>query len=179
MKNLMSLLIAATIIFATGHVSAQGGEDKSKRASPPASVKQTINGGATSTINYGRPSVKGRTIGKDLEPMDGKVWRAGANEATTFETDKAIMVEGKRLSPGKYAFFTLRNGAKWTLIFNKTWDTWGAFDYEKNKSHDALQVTVTQQKSASFAEKLTYTISKNGKVSLAWGNVLVTFNVSS
>ena len=177
MKNLIYLLAATTFLF-TSNVSAQENEDKSKRASPPASVTQTITGGATITISYGQPSVKGRTIGKDLEPMEGQVWRAGANEATVFETDKAIMIEGKLLAAGKYAFFTNSKGKKWTLIFNKTWKTWGAFDYQKNKGADALKVTVNEQKAPAFSEKLTYTISDNGEISLTWGDRLVRFKAS-
>ena len=132
MKKLLYMLVAATGLL-TNPASAQT-EDKSKRPSPPVEVSQTISGGATISIHYGQPSVKGRKIGKDLEPMEGKVWRAGANEATVFETDKAITIEGKALPAGRYAFFTKKEGKKWTLIFNKTWDTWGAYDYSKNKA---------------------------------------------
>src|SRR5687768_6088324 len=110
---LLNFLLIATIFVACAQ------EDKSKRPSPPAVAKETISSGATITINYGQPSVKGRTIGKDLEPMEGKVWRAGANEATVFETDKDVTIEGKSLPAGKYAFFTIDNGSEWTLIFNK------------------------------------------------------------
>ena len=175
MKNLICLLVVTACLF-TNNALAQ--EDKSKRASPPATATQTITGGPSITISYGQPSVKGRTIGKDLEPMKGQVWRAGANEATVFETDKAITIEGKPLPAGRYAFFTRMDGQKWTLIFNKTWNTWGAFDYPKNKNADALQVTVKEQKAASFSEKLTYTISKDGKISLTWGDKLVSFKAA-
>src|SRR6187402_3904522 len=77
--------------------------------SPPAKASETIENGAVITINYSQPSVKGRTIGKDLEPMEGKVWRTGANEATVFETTKDVMVEGKKLPAGKYGLFTIFN----------------------------------------------------------------------
>ncbi|MDP4131765.1 MAG: DUF2911 domain-containing protein, partial [Bacteroidota bacterium] len=80
---------------------AQG--DKSKRPSPPETATGTV-GGASISINYSSPSVKGRKIWGGLVPYD-KVWRAGANEATIFETDKAIEVEGKNLPAGKYSLF--------------------------------------------------------------------------
>lgn len=150
-------------------------EDKSKRPSPPAAVKETISSGATISIDYSQPSVKGRTIGKDLEPMEGKVWRAGANEATIFETSKDVTVEGKKLPAGKYSFFTLNTGNDWTLIFNKKWNQWGAYDYKE--SDDALRINVKAEKSKSFAEKLSYLISKSGKASLLWGNNDVSFMV--
>ena len=174
MKKLLLSLITG-VLFTTYSANAQ---DKNKpRPSLPDTVKTTISSGATVEIDYSRPSVKGRTIGKDLEPMEGKVWRTGANEATSFVVDKAVKVDGKTLPAGKYAFFTIKNGNVWTLIFNKTWKTWGAFDYEKNKAEDALKVDVKGAKAPSFAEKVTYTVAKDGKVSMLWGDYLVNFTV--
>lgn len=145
-----------------------------QKPSPPATVTQKVDG-VTITINYSQPSVKGRTIGVDLEPMDGKVWRTGANEATTFEVDKDVKVEGKELPAGKYSFFTLVNGKEWTLIFNKTWKQWGAFSYKE--ADDALRVNVKAEKAEPFAEKMTFTVSDKGKIALSWGDKLVEFKV--
>lgn len=172
MKSVLLLAIAG---FLTLGASAQ--QDKSKRPSPPAPVlTQTITGGTIVVIEYSVPSVKGRTIGKDLDPIPGKVWRAGANEATTFQVDKNVKVEGKDLPAGKYSLFMIDNGANWTIIFNKNANIWGT-QYEQNKSADALQVTVPAGKSSSFAEKLAYTISKDGTVTLVWGDKKVDFHV--
>jgi hypothetical protein len=173
MKKLLSLL-ACTALFATTAVIAQ---DKKKPASPLDSVSTTTKKGATIAIVYSRPSVKGRTIGKDLEPLPGKIWRAGANSATTFEVSKDVKVEGQALPAGKYAFFTIENNGEWTLVFNKTWKTWGAYDYEKNKGEDVLQVKVKGSKAPSFTETLTYTIGADGKVTLLWGDHAVSFTV--
>jgi hypothetical protein len=164
MKNLLLCLLTGAL-FTTYSVNAQ--DAKKPKPSPADTVKTTISSGSNVEIAYSQPSVKSRTIGKDLEPMEGKVWRAGANEATTFVFDKDVKVEGKALPAGKYAFFTI----------NKTWKTWGAFDYEKNKGEDALQVNVKEKKAPSFTEKLRYTIDKSGKVSLLWGSYLVNFTV--
>lgn len=163
-------------LFAGTQASAQN--DKSKRPSPPATATETLGNGATVTINYSQPSLKGRTIGKDVEPMDGKVWRAGANEATTFEVSQDVKVEGKTLPAGKYALFMISGADKWTIIFNKTWQTWGAYDYEKNKEKDALVVQVKPKKSDKVMEQLTYTIDKKGQVTLWWGDREVRFKVS-
>jgi len=176
MKKLLAFLMFGSVALTSLQACAQD-EDKSKRPSPPAKTTQTISSGATITIDYSAPSVKGRKIGSDVEPKQGQVWRAGANEATVFEVNKNVTVEGKPLPAGKYAFFTLDNGdGTWTLIFNKTWKTWGAYDYEKNKGADALKVNVKPGKGA-FTEKLTYKIDKSGKVSLLWGDLDVAFNV--
>lgn len=175
MKNFLSLAAISAILLV--NISACAQQDKSKRPSPPAKVSETLASGATVSIDYSQPSLKGRTIGKDVEPMDGKVWRTGANEATVFEVSKDVKVEGQTLPAGKYAFFTIANGNEWTLIFNKTWKTWGAFDYDKNKGDDALKVKVTAGKSSMNMDRLTYTIDKSGKVSLMWGDLQVAFNV--
>lgn len=165
MKRLLFMpLMAATMLIA-GVASAQ---DK-KPASPPATVSQKIASGATITINYSQPSVKGRTIGKDLEPLPGKVWRTGANEATVFETDKDITVEGMALPAGKYGLFTILNDKEWTIILNKTWKQWGAFKYQEGD--DVLRVKVPAAKAPSFTETFTITIGQDGKVSLLWGDL--------
>ena len=166
----MKQLLFAVVLFISIGVFGQN-----PPASPPAKASETTENGTVITINYSQPSVKGRTIGKDLEPMEGKVWRAGANEATVFETSKDVKVEGQALPAGKYAFFTIMNGDEWTLIFNKTSSQWGAFSYKE--ADDALRVKVKATKAKAFAEKLTYTIDKSGTVSLMWGDKQVDFKV--
>ncbi len=174
MKTTQKMTFVAMAIIAL--VFAHAGYAQN-RPSPAATATETINSGATITISYSQPSLKGRTIGKDVEPKEGEVWRAGANNATVFEVDKEVKIEGQTLPAGKYAFFTVNKGDEWTLIFNKVWETWGAFDYEKNKDKDALKVNVKAKKSAASTEKLTYKIDKSGKVSLLWGDLDVSFNV--
>lgn len=171
MKSLFLLaIVSSSLLLSCGQ------EDKSKRPSPPALVKETIASGATVTIDYSQPSVKGRTIGKDLEPLPGKIWRTGANEATVFEISKAVKVEGKDLPAGKYALFTIANSDEWTIIFNKTWKQGGTSNYKE--ADDALRVKVKPGKAEQFAEKMTFIIDKNGTVSLLWGDIKVDFIVS-
>ena len=172
-KFFIFLLIAGGM-----HLQSQAqkpAEDKSKRPSPPAKVSEQINSGATITIDYSQASVKGRTIGKDLEPLEGKVWRTGANEATTFETDKDVTIDGMALPAGKYALFTLFEGDDVTIIFNKTWKQWGAFQYKMEE--DQLRIKTKVGEANPPAEKLNFSISKDGNVQLAWGNKLVSFTV--
>ena len=171
MRSLFLMAIATTSMLI-----ACGQDDKSKRPSPPAQAKETITSGAIVTIDYGQPSVKGRTIGKDLEPMPGKVWRTGANEATVFEVNKDVKVEGQNLPAGKYALFTIAGDNEWTIIFNKEAKQWGAYDYKE--SQDALRVKVKPAKAESFAEKMTFNVNKDGTVTLLWGDRKVDFKVS-
>jgi hypothetical protein len=173
MKRSFLFTAIAALLFSSGATLAQ--DNKKAPASPPATASAKIAGGATITINYSQPSVKGRTIGKDLEPLPGKVWRTGANNATVFETDKNIKVEGQDLPAGKYGLFTIAGKDEWTIIFNKTWDQWGAFKYDESK--DALRVKVKPVKAPAFAEKFTINVDKSGKVSLLWGDTETDFTV--
>lgn len=176
MKKLFALLSMTVLFFTITACSAQDKkEDKSKRPSPPAKVSETISSGAAISIDYSQPSVKGRTIGKDLEPKGDAVWRTGANEATVFETDKAVTINGQALPAGKYGFFTIAGKDQWTLIFSKTWKQWGAYDYKQ--ADDILRVKAAATKPANFAEKMTFAINKDGKVSLVWGDNQVNFMV--
>lgn len=170
MKHILfSILLLTTLV-------ARGQADKSQRPSPPALVKETLNNGTTVSIDYSQPAVKGRTIGTDLEPMEGKVWRTGANEATVFEIDKDVKIENQPLPAGKYGLFTIMNGDEWTIIFNKTWNQWGAFTY--NEADDALRVKVKSGKAPQFSERMTFQVAKNGKVTLLWGDIEVDFMVN-
>jgi len=169
----MKQVLFSAVLFLS--LVACGQDDKSKRPSPPALAKETTSSGVTVSIDYSQPSIKGRTIGTNLEPMPGKVWRTGANEATIFEVNKDVKVEGKDLAAGKYGLFTILNGDEWTIIFNKTWDQDGAFNYKE--ADDALRVKVKGGKANPFAEKMKFTISKAGKVTLVWGDKQVDFNV--
>ncbi|WP_338870901.1 DUF2911 domain-containing protein [Spirosoma sp. SC4-14] len=162
-------MLALAGVLMTMVAWAQG--DKASRPSPPATATGKIDG-ATITINYSSPSVKGRQVwdpSGNLAPY-GKVWRAGANEATTFETDKAIKVEGKELPAGKYGFFAIPGEKEWTIIFNKVPNQWGAFKYDQ--AQDQLRVTTKPKKSAQMNERLVYDVT-NKAVVLKWENVEV------
>lgn len=173
MKKMFLFATLATLFFTVSCVTAQ--EDKSKRPSPPGLAKETLASGAAITIDYSSPALKGRVMGKDVEPKKGEVWRAGANECTTFDISKSITVEGKTLAAGKYSFYVLSGESDWTIIFNKKNDLWGADGYKE--SDDALRVKVKPGKAAASKERLTYTVSKQGKVSLLWGTLDLSFNV--
>lgn len=163
-----ALLMAA--LFST--VSCSGQDDKSKRPSPPAKLTTTVNS-ANIVIDYSQPAVKGRTIGKDIAPY-GQVWRTGANEATTFEVNRDVKIEGKELKAGKYALFTIPGENEWVIIFNKEPNQWGAFRYDESK--DALRVNVKPKKAKNFTERMTFAQNGNN-VSLLWGDTQVDFSV--
>ncbi len=167
MKQLLFSLL--TIIA----ISACGQGDKSKRPSPPAIVTETISSGTIVSIDYSQPSLKGRKVGTELAPY-GQVWRTGANEATVFEVSKDVKVEGQPLAAGKYGLYSIPGESEWTIIFSKTWKTWGT---QYKEADDALRVKVSPAKTETISEKLTFFIDKSGKVSLSWGDTVVAFNV--
>jgi len=159
-------LVFACIIFASCSAKHKA-NTKKPVASPRDSITQTVNG-ATITINYGSPAVKGREIWGKLVPYD-TVWRTGANEATRFTTDKDIMVEGKTLPAGTYGFFAIPGRSSWTIIFNSVAKQWGAFKYDASK--DVLRVTVTPE-TTKMHEHLVYKINNNG-FDLSWDKLKV------
>jgi hypothetical protein len=117
------------------------------------------------SIDYGAPSVKGRTVWGGLEKYD-KVWRAGANENTTISFDMDVKIAGKNLAAGKYGFFIIpvENG-EWTIIFNKKNDAWGASSY--NQDEDVLRVNIKPEFVGENQEKLLYTVDRKSII-FAW-----------
>jgi hypothetical protein len=122
MKRLTFLLLAVAMTLTSF------GQEK-KPLSPKATVEGKI-GAAKVTIVYSQPSARGRKMLGGKDPY-GKVWRTGANEATTIEFDKAVKIEGKDVPAGKYALFTIPNEKEWTIILNKEANQMGAFNYRR------------------------------------------------
>ncbi len=165
-----TIIKSAAVLVATMTISLNAfAQETKKPASPPATATGKIKD-ANITIAYSSPSVKGRTIWGGLEAYN-KVWRAGANEATTFETDKDITVQGKPLPAGKYSFFLIpKESGTWTAIFNKEPKQWGAFKYEEAK--DALRVDVKTKALPTRQENLVYKINNNG-FTMDWDKISV------
>ena len=167
------LIVCAGLLFAATTVLAQ----QKAPASPPEKASATI-GGATVTISYSSPGVKGRE-GK-IFTKDGlishnphyPVWRAGANAATTLETTGDLMIGDLHVPAGKYTLFVdISDPDQWTLIVNKKTGEWGlAYD----GSQDLGKTKMTMSKPSSMVENLKYTITDNGggkgTITLAWEN---------
>lgn len=169
--GLMACLVLLCSVVATA-------QDKAP-ASPPATASAKV--GATEiTIKYSSPSVKGRKIFGEMEPF-GKVWRAGANDATTITFSKDVTIEGQPLKAGTYAFFTIPDQDEWTVIFNKTAKQWGAFKYDQ--AQDALRVKVKPTTSKEVTERLKYEIKPQGKntavITLSWEKAVIPFTVKT
>lgn len=138
----------------------------------PAATASGKAGDADITINYSSPSVKGRTIWGELVPY-GKVWRAGANAATLFETSKDITVEGKKLAAGKYSLYAVPGENEWQILFNSQTGQWGTrHDAEK----DVLKVNVKPRATSTMSERLAYDVNNNGFV-LKWEKLEVPVSI--
>ncbi len=159
------------------------------RESQKQEIAQTV-GDAKVSIVYHRPNSKGRKIwgctSADVIPKGGvtypclvpygQVWRTGANENTTIEFTRDVMINGQALPAGKYGFHAIPNKSEWILIFSKANDQWGSFSYDAAK--DALRVTVKPMK-ADNQETLSYEFQNiaatSGKIVLRWEKVAVPF----
>ena len=167
MKTIKTTFILACALLATIQISMA-----QPKASPAKSASADVNGNKI-TINYCSPAVKGRTIWGELVPYD-KVWRTGANDATTLEVSKDCKINGQDLKAGKYALFTVPGKDKWKVIINSVSKQWGAYNYDASKDVASFEVT---PKSADMSERMTFTIADNGTVSLNWDKLQVDFKV--
>jgi hypothetical protein len=149
-------------------VSASTWAQEAKPKASPAETASGKVGDANVSVNYSSPAVNGRTIWGKLVPY-GKVWRSGANEATTVTFDKDVIVEGQPLTAGTYSFYTLPGQDEWTVIFNKTTKQWGT---QYDEAQDALRVKVKPVKSKAINERLKYNVTDKGLV-LLWENLEV------
>ncbi len=124
MHKRIAMIGGICLCFALMATQASCQQDKSKRPSPPAEAICSLPDGKTVTIDYSSPRAKGRKIFGDLVPY-GQVWRAGANEATTFVPIEDLKVGGKDVPAGNYTIFAIPEQGKWTLVISKKNGEWG------------------------------------------------------
>jgi len=168
----LTVVAILAITLPSAAVWAERGDD-SKRLSKNGKTEGVIDG-VTVTVEYGRPSVKGRKIWGGLVPYD-KVWRSGADEATTITFSGDVAVEGQPLAAGAYSLYTIPGENEWTVIFNKVAEQWGSFNYDE--AQDALRVTATPT-SAEMVEALDFVI-EDADVVLRWEELAVPVTISS
>lgn len=146
MKN---ILIALSLILVNFTIQAQV---KTPQLSPKATVFQTV--GLTDVeIVYSRPSARGRAVFGNLVPF-GKLWRTGANENTIISFSDDVIIDGKTLSKGKYALYTIPKIETWEVLFYKTIDNWGNPE-EFNEANVALRTIVKEEALLKAVESFT------------------------
>ncbi|MGA9981382.1 MAG: DUF2911 domain-containing protein [Candidatus Sulfotelmatobacter sp.] len=149
------------------------------RPSPAASASCDLGSGKTITTAYSSPRLKGRKMIGEHEPY-GKVWRNGANEATTFVTSTDLMVGGKAVPAGSYTLFVVPNPDKWTLIINKKTGEWGIpYKYEAD---ELARIDMTLSKTSSPVEDFTIAYDKTASgctLREEWDTTRATVDISA
>lgn len=139
-----------------------------KGGSPHVRSEMVVDG-ANIAIEYGRPALKGRTPGKDIDPYEGKEWRTGADEQTTLITDKALKFGTLSVPAGRYGLHTIPMSGTWQLIISKREKGWG-IPYPAGQ--DLGRVPMTMGKAPKPAENLTISVedtATGGMLHIDWG----------
>jgi hypothetical protein len=169
------LLTASVLVVLTG--AAIGGQKLTnvhpgKGGSPHVRAEWTIDG-ANISIEFGRPSLKGRTVGKELAPF-GQVWRLGADEATTLKTDKMLMFGSVHVPAGTYTLYALPGETEWQLIINKQTGQWGTVYDQKQ---DLARIPMRVGRTAAPVEAFTIAIDDTpagATLRIEWGTTRAT-----
>lgn len=143
------------------------------RPSPPAVYVDTFQQ-VRIEVNYGAPSVRGRTIFGDLVPY-GKIWRTGANEATTITLSDSMLINQQVVAPGTYAVFTIPGPEVWTWVLNKEYDQWGAYNYDPELN--VLETTARPHTLSEPVETMRFVREKN-ELQLQWADLAVPLHLS-
>lgn len=181
-------LIAASLFAVATLASAQGGmsQDKSKRPSPPAGAVCKFSDGMTIKMDYSSPRAKGRKIfgeesEKALVPF-GKIWRTGANDATTFVTDANLTVGGKPVPAGSYTIFTVPKADAWSLVISKKTGEWGTeYDDAKDAKQDLLRVPMSVSKTTAPVENFLIAFDQAGSsctLRMEWENTRASVEIT-
>jgi len=148
---------------------------KALAQSPPAQATVTVSGKKL-TIVYSAPAVRGRKIfgegGVVSKDPTYPIWRAGANNATTFQTEADLAIGGLAVPRGTYTLYVLvKDPNAWELIISKETGQWG-LDYSANR--DLGRVKMQMSKPPALIERLKYTLTSaganEGKLEIAWEN---------
>jgi Protein of unknown function (DUF2911) len=145
-------------IFLAG-LAASAVSARAQVVSPPARAACKFADGKTISVHYSSPRMRGRKIFGDLVPF-GEVWRAGADDATSFETNVDVVLGGKNVPAGRYTLFALPTPNKWTLIVSKVIGEWG-IPYP-GANHDFTRAEMSVSKLPAPLENFTISFDAAG-----------------
>jgi hypothetical protein len=140
-----------------------------KGGSGRAKVEAVVDG-ANISIEYGRPALKGRVPGKDIDPYEGKPWRTGADAQTTLITDRPLTFGTLKVPAGTYGIHTIPQSGTWQLIIHKREKGWG-IPYP-GEQDELGRVPMTMGKVPKAEERLTISIedtAQGGMLHIDWG----------
>ena len=168
-RSVFAVALAAAALFGASLEAQKTTEVHPGKAGSPHVRSEWVVDGANLSIEYGRPSLKGRTPGKDVDPFDGREWRTGADEATTLKTDKALTFGDLKVPAGTYTLYTIPTGGTWHLIVSKKTGQWG-IPYPQGEDLGRAPMTVSATSLA--AEQLTISVQDTpagGTLHVDWG----------
>ena len=167
------ILVTIAITALAAIMLAQG----NKPASPPGEATIKFDDGKSVSIQYSRPSMRGRKIFGGLVPYD-EVWRTGANAATSLKTDVALSIGGASVPAGSYTLYTLPGANGWKLIINKQTGQWGT---EYDKAQDLARVDMKVGQRSTPLEEFTISFDKTGgnsaTLKLEWDTTVASVDV--
>ncbi|ERM83253.1 hypothetical protein P872_16375 [Rhodonellum psychrophilum GCM71 = DSM 17998] len=172
------IILFMSLIFSL-NIEGIGQQIQMPQASPSAQISQKV-GLTDVTVEYSRPSTKGRKIFGELVPF-GEVWRTGANAATliTFSTD--VNIERNPLPKGTYALYSIPGKNDWTIIFSKNTKLWGSVGY--NQEEDVFRFKVKPGKTGNKYETMEITFvdmtDTGASLSIKWENTRVKFRIET
>jgi len=149
----------------------------SPRLSPKDSAKISLND-LNLKVEYNRPSKREREVFGALVPFD-KVWRTGANEATTFSTNKDLMIDGMLLKKGKYTIWTVPMDKSWKVMFNSKQYKWGVNEKMEpmwDPNYDVIEIEVPTKQLDVTVEEFTIAFDNttgNLKLTMAWDSTII------
>ena len=158
MSKAISACLTLSLCFATLLASKACAQEKASRPSPAAKAECKLTDGKTITVNYSSPRMKGRKIYGGLVPY-GQVWRAGANEATTFVTDTDLNIGGTTVPAGSYTIFAVPGEDKWSLVISKKTGEWGT--QYPGPENDLARIDMKVAKLPSPVENFTIAFDEN------------------
>ncbi|MBS1808265.1 MAG: DUF2911 domain-containing protein [Acidobacteria bacterium] len=140
--------------------SASTAPAQSQPASPSGSAEVSLNGKKIS-VEYSRPSMRGRKIFGELVPYD-QIWRTGANKATHFTTEADLTVGNVAVPKGTYTLYTIPGQKGWKLIINKQTGQWGT-PYKSEYEKDELgRIDMQVEALPSPVEQFTIALDQTG-----------------
>jgi len=168
MKKLFTLIMVLTVSFA---VNAQ---IETPQPSPSQKVEQKV-GLTDVTLEYSRPSMRGRAIFGNLVPY-GKVWRTGANKNTIITFSTEVTIGDNTLKAGSYAIFTKPNAGNWDVMFYSDTENWGTpktWDDSKVAAKVSVKATTLPMTIETFTFTFDNLTNDSAVLSLLWENTMV------
>lgn len=159
MARFLAMICCAAMLVGVLAVPSGARQGDEPVLSPPEKASCTFPDGKTIKVDYSSPRMRGRKIFGDLVPY-GEVWRAGANEATSFVINTPVMIDQKTVPAGSYTIFTLPTQTKWALIVSKATGEWG-IPYPGAKQ-DFARMDMQVSKLPKPAENFTISFDKSG-----------------